>query len=299
MKFRVAVCQMLVNERDKAENLKKALKLLEDASEDGARIACLPDYFLTDNPTTDDTMEDIRKLAEPIPGPSTERIMMKAKELKMYVVAGGLIEKGGDGKLYSTSPLIGPNGKLIAKVRKTHPEDAPAKNELSHGITPAPPDYPVIETEIARIGIMIDMDGFANEFPRILGLKGAELIFWPSNFSVRFTSAVHLATREASNLAGCTVAGAARVGWRMQSPMHDWAFMGKTRADMMYGGGSEISQGGIVMTQVPDFTEGIAVTTVTIDREKNKASRKASRTIMPLLRRPDTYGKIIEKEEPW
>lgn len=299
MKCKVAVIQMMVNERNKEKNLKRALELLEEAANEGANIACLPDYFLTDNPNMDDTIEDVKKIAEPIPGPSTEKISKKAKELNMYVVAGGLIEKGEDGKLYSTSPFIGPDGKLIAKVRKTHPEDAPAKHELSLGITPAPAEYPVIDTEIGKIGIMIDMDGFAIEVPRILGLKGAALIFWPSNFSVRFLQEVHFATKEASSAAGCPVASAARVGWHMQAPVHAWAFMGKTRVDLMYGGGSEIAQGSTTLAAVPDFTEGIAIATIDTDPEKRRQRRKQSREIMPLLRRPETYGMIIQKEEPF
>ena len=297
MKYKVAVVQMMIKESNKEKNLERALELLERAAQEGAKVVCFPDYFLTDTPTMDHTVDDIRKLAEPIPGPVTNKFSEKARELNSYVVAGSIIEKGEDDKLYSTSPFIDSNGKLIGKVRKSHPENAPAKRELDRGITPGPGDYPVFNTKIGKIGIMIDMDAVAVEVPRILGLKGAELIFWPVNFSAKFTGGIRMRSQFCSASEHAYVATAARAGWHKNVPIHDWAFFGETRRDLMFGGGSGIAFDGTYLAAVPDFSEGIAV--ATIDTELPNKVRRQSWDVMPLLRRPETYGILVKKQKPF
>jgi predicted amidohydrolase len=291
MKYRVAAVQMQVNTPDKQTNLTKALGLLEAAAADGARAVCFPDYFLTDTPTKDDLKTGLKHLAEPIPGPTIETFAKAAKRLNVYVVAGSILELGEDQKIYSTSAFLGPDGKLIGKVRKTHPENAPAKHELGCGVTPGPGDYPIFDTEIGKIGIMIDMDGVAVEVPRILGLKGAEVVFWPINFSVRFTDGIHLMNRYNSIAARFAyVVACSRIGWKKNTPIHGWAFFGEDRADLMYGGATGITFGGSYIAMVGDFSEGMAI--ATIDTEKPGQVRKLRQQEMPLERRPETYELI-------
>lgn len=291
MKVKVAAIQMEVGtSRDR--NLEKALSLVDRAAEEGCQAACLPDYFLTDTPTQDQTVEDMRKLAEPVPGPTISEFAKRARKHKMYIEAGSIVENGEDGNLYSTGALIGPDGKLIGKVRKAHPENAPAKREIGCGISLGSGDYPVFDTEIGKIGIMLDMDGIAVEVPRILGLKGAEIIFWPVNFSARFTETTRL---DAKFYSGCTkayVVCACRVGWHKDVPMHGWAFFGESRGNLIFGGGSGIATGGYYIASVPDFSEGVAIATIEPDQVA-EAKQKAL-AVMPYLRRPETYGLLTE-----
>lgn len=171
-----------------------------------------------------------------------------------------------------------------------HPENAPAKHEIGCGVTPGPGDFSIFETEIGKIGIMIDMDGVAVEVPRILGLKGADVIFWPVNFSSRFTDGIHLMNRYNSMAARAYLVSCCRTGWKKNTPVHAWGFMGEERVDLMYGGGSGIAFNGSYIAMVPDFAEGFAIATV--DTEKPALVRKLRKQEMPLERRPELYGLI-------
>lgn len=110
--------------------------------------------------------------AEPIPGPSTEYFGALAKRHQMHLVVG-LIERDAPA-IYNTSVLIGPEGELIGKYRKvTLP-----RTEISAGITPGD-EYPVFETKLGKIGMMICYDGFFPEVAQRLTDHGAEIICWP------------------------------------------------------------------------------------------------------------------------
>lgn len=275
---------------DKAANLEKAVAFIEKAAKEGACAVCFPDYFLTDCPTTD-LLGKLEEVAEPVPsGESITHLSREAKKNNIYVIAGSVVELGDNRELYSTCAFISPEGELVGKVRKSHPENAPAKHELGCGIKPADPEYPVFDTELGKVGIMVDMDGIAVEVPRILEVKGAELIFWPVNFSARFPG-------EPTNCAcysGFThgyVAAACRVGWRKDVPVHAEAFFGRTRADLIYGGGSTIAFCGDIIAHVPDFSEGIAY--ATIDPRKVRDIRAVRKRIIPVERRPETYGDLV------
>ncbi len=110
--------------------------------------------------------------AEPVPGPSTDYFGNLAKKHDIHIVAG-LIERDGH-LIYNIAALIGPDGKLIGKYRKvTLP-----RGEIEGGITPGK-SYPVFETRIGKVGMMICYDGFFPEVARELSNRGAEIIAWP------------------------------------------------------------------------------------------------------------------------
>jgi predicted amidohydrolase len=277
---------------DKKRNLERAAEFIAKAAREGANAVCFPDYFLTSTPTTD-LVGKLHAWAEPIPsGESVKRLCAEAKLHSVYVVGGSIVELGEDGKLYATCPFIGPDGNLIAKIRKSHPENAPAKHELGCGITPAWPEYRVFDTDIGRVGIMLDMEGIAVEVPRILEVKGAEIIFWPVNFSSRFP-AVPEETACYSGFTHAYVASACGVGWATNVPVHPEGFFGMMRADLIYDGGSTVAFCGGVIAGVPDFMEGLA--TATVDPEKVRAVRAVRKRIIPLERRPETYGDLVRK----
>ena len=110
--------------------------------------------------------------AEPIPGPSTKYFGELAKRHQLYIVAG-LLEREGP-LVYNVAALIGPDGDLVGKYRKvTLP-----RGEIEGGITPGN-TYPVFETKLGKIGMMICYDGFFPEVARELSNRGAEVIAWP------------------------------------------------------------------------------------------------------------------------
>jgi predicted amidohydrolase len=110
--------------------------------------------------------------AEPIPGPSTEYFGSLAKKHQIHLVAG-LVERDSP-LIYNTSVLIGPDGALIGKYRKV----ALPRAEIEAGVAPGH-EYPVFDTKLGKIGMMICYDGFFPEVARQLSLRGAEIIAFP------------------------------------------------------------------------------------------------------------------------
>lgn len=292
MKFKVASIQMTVEPEKKEVNLEKALSLYDEAVSEGAKVVCFPEYFLNFPPRKDMTKERFRELAEPIPGPSIDKISQKAKETQTYCVAGSIVEMGQDGKLYNTATLIGPKGEIIGKYSKVHPENAPAKYGPGLGITPGPGDYPIFETELGKFAMMIDMDGTCPEVARIYGLKGADVIFWPIAWSAKFIHGIEIYARSNSMNSHAYVVYANPIGWRKQVPLHSWAFAGQSGVDLMYGGGSGTAFGVNLIATVPIFSEGFSL--AVIDTDKVAISRKNDYEIYPYWRRPETYSKLVE-----
>jgi predicted amidohydrolase len=112
------------------------------------------------------------EVAEAIPGPSTDYFGELAKKHNLYVVAG-LLERDGH-LVYNVAVLIGPDGKVVGKYRKT----CLPRGEIEGGLTPGS-DYPVFTTRFGKVGMMVCYDGFFPEVARELTNHGAEVIAWP------------------------------------------------------------------------------------------------------------------------
>jgi predicted amidohydrolase len=110
--------------------------------------------------------------AETIPGPSTDYFGELAKKHELYIVSG-LIERDRH-QLFNVAVLIGPDGKVVGKYRKVCLPDG----EYDKGISPGS-DYPVFDTRLGKIGMMICYDGFFPEVARELSNRGAEILAWP------------------------------------------------------------------------------------------------------------------------
>jgi predicted amidohydrolase len=110
--------------------------------------------------------------AEPVPGPSTEYFGELARKHDLHIVAG-LVERDGP-LVYNVAALIGPDGKLLGKYRKT----CLPRDEVAAGVAPGN-DYPVFQTRFGKLGMMVCYDGFFPEVARELTRNGAEVIAWP------------------------------------------------------------------------------------------------------------------------
>jgi predicted amidohydrolase len=112
------------------------------------------------------------QVAEPIPGPSTQYFGELTKAHNLYIVPG-LVEREGH-LIYNTAVLIGPDGRIVGKYRKT----CLPRGEIDGGIAPGS-EYPVFDTRFGKVSIMICYDGFFPEVARELSNRGAEVIAWP------------------------------------------------------------------------------------------------------------------------
>ncbi|HXK60982.1 MAG TPA: carbon-nitrogen hydrolase family protein, partial [Acidobacteriota bacterium] len=112
------------------------------------------------------------KTAQTIPGPLTRMLSEKARRYRMYVVT--TLHEKADGNIYNTAVLIGRQGEIVGKYRKVHL----ALAEGEGGVTPGL-EYPVFETDVGKLGILICWDYWFPEPARLLRLKGAEILLLP------------------------------------------------------------------------------------------------------------------------
>jgi predicted amidohydrolase len=110
--------------------------------------------------------------AEAIPGPTTAYFGGLAKKHGLHL-AVSLYERDGKA-VYNACVLLGPDGKLIGKYRKV----CLPHSEVEAGVAPGS-DYPVFDTKIGKVGMMVCYDGFFPEVARELTNRGAEIIAFP------------------------------------------------------------------------------------------------------------------------
>ena len=162
---------------DKEENLQKAIQKVREAASRGAQIVCLQELF-TSLYFCDVEEYDNFKLAEPIPGPSTEVLAKVAAELNVVIIAS-LFEKRTQGIYHNTTAVLDADGAYLGKYRKMHIPDDPAFYEKFY-FTPGDLGYKVFKTKYANIGVLICWDQWYPEAARITSLMGAEILFYPT-----------------------------------------------------------------------------------------------------------------------
>jgi predicted amidohydrolase len=183
-KFTAAAVAMHVI-HDKAANLEHYHEYIRQAASSGARLVVFPEgslqgFLFEFNRGFDaDESRYHWENAEPVPGPSTSTIEEWARTHNMYVVFG-LMERNEDTsvpRLHNTAALVGPQG-YIGKYRKVH---RPVEEQIYYQPGNS---WPVFETELGNVGMMICYDQNFPEAARELTLGGAELLIIPSAWSV-------------------------------------------------------------------------------------------------------------------
>lgn len=166
---RVAAIQPRTYRRDQeGKNVKAALDYVDEAARNGANIICFPEGFPGPYSGTTDYS-------------CTEELCAKAKQRKVYVIAG-MVQEAYGGAHYITEQLIAPNGEVTGTYRRVQ---IPPKhvNEVLTGkscVSGSEEDLRVFETDHANIGILVCSEVYCPELARILALKGADIIFYPS-----------------------------------------------------------------------------------------------------------------------
>lgn len=141
---------------------------IDQAAGLGADVVCLPECCTTMGVPRDDP-----QTIEPLPGPSFELWSERAKQGGLMVVGWQLEEAAGGH--YNTALVIGPEGELIGRYRKVHVTPSAATRGQLAG-----DEFPVFETPLGPIGVMICYDAYFPEQARILALKGARVLFYPT-----------------------------------------------------------------------------------------------------------------------
>lgn len=162
---------------DKEQNLQKAMDRVREAAAKGAQVICLQELF-TSLYFCDVEDYDNFRLAEPIPGPSTDTLGKLAKELNVVIIAS-LFEKRAQGLYHNTTAVLDADGSYLGKYRKMHIPDDPAYYEKFY-FTPGDLGYKIFKTKYAKIGVLICWDQWYPEAARITALMGAEILFYPT-----------------------------------------------------------------------------------------------------------------------
>ena len=117
-------------------------------------------------------------LAEPIPGPSTALYGALAKELGVVIVTS-LFERRAPGLYHNTAVVIESDGTIAGKYRKMHIPDDPAYYEKFY-FTPGDLGFRPIQTSIGKLGVLVCWDQWYPEAARLMALRGAELLIYPT-----------------------------------------------------------------------------------------------------------------------
>ena len=178
-----------------AAAFEKHVPFIEQAGKEDVQILCLQEIFNGPYfcPSQDARWYDA---AEPVPGPTTEALMPYASKYGMAIVVP-VYEREQAGVYYNTAAVIDADGKYLGKYRKNHIPHTAGFWE-KYFFKPGNLGYPVFDTAHARVGVYICYDRHFPEGARLLGLKGAEIVFNPS----------------------ATVAGLSQYLWKLEQPAH-------------------------------------------------------------------------------
>jgi N-carbamoylputrescine amidase len=172
---------------DVAANVARAERHIREAARQGAQIVCLKELF---NAPYFCKAEDASRfdLAEPIPGPTTDRMQTLARELAVVIVVP-LFEREAAGVYRNSAAVIDADGRLMGTYRKMHIPDDPLYYEkfyFTPGESPrrGPEEgalgFRVWKTRYATIGVLICWDQWFPEAARITALMGAQVLFYPT-----------------------------------------------------------------------------------------------------------------------
>ncbi|KZN98407.1 carbon-nitrogen hydrolase [Pseudobacillus badius] len=174
-KMNIALIQHQCGESHE-QNIQTAEKMITEAAQQGAKIICTQELFAGQYfPQTIDVNK--YEWAEPIPGPICNRMQSLSEKLGVVIIVS-LYEYVRDG-LYFNTVAVYEEGEYLGKYRKHHIPEGPQYIEKYY-FTEGDTGYPVFKTKYGTIGVLICWDEWFPEPSRILALKGADVVFYPS-----------------------------------------------------------------------------------------------------------------------
>ena len=274
------------------ENVTKCLAKIAEAASKGAQIICTQELFTslyfcqTEN-------HDHFKLAEPIPGPTTEALCRLAAEHQVVII-GSLFERRAPGLYHNTAVVIDADGTLLGKYRKMHIPDDPLFYEKFY-FTPGDLGFKAFTTRYGKIGVLICWDQWYPEGARLTALSGAQILFYPTaigwqpdefeEYGERQHASWETIQRSHAIANGVYVAAINRVGHEQTPPEHPG------KGIQFWGQSFLAAPSGQIVTKGDIHREEILIAEV--DFEKLDVQR----THWPFLRdrRIDAYGEITKR----
>ena len=172
----LAATQMTCS-KNNTENIDKAESIIRKAAEMGAQIILIQELFESTYFCMDQK-DELFQLSKPFENhPTIERMAKLASELKV-VLPISFFEKANRAH-YNAIAVINANGEILGKYRKSHIPDGPGYQEKFY-FNPGDTGFKVWDTAYAKIGIGICWDQWFPEVARIMALKGAEVLLYPT-----------------------------------------------------------------------------------------------------------------------
>ncbi len=279
------------NSGDRAANIEKLKQNIRTCALQGAELVVLQElhnglYFCQ----TENT--DVFDQAEPIPGPSTETFGALAKELEIVLVLS-LFEKRAPGLYHNTAVVIEKDGSIAGKYRKMHIPDDPAYYEKFY-FTPGDLGFEPIRTSVGKLGVLVCWDQWYPEAARLMAMKGAELLIYPTAIGWESTDTEEEKKRQLGAWVtvqrghavanGLPVVAVNRVG-------HEPDPSGQTNGIRFWGNSFVAGPQGELLAELSDKDEEIRI--VEIDKTRSENVRRW----WPFFRdrRIDAFGGLTER----
>jgi predicted amidohydrolase len=250
----VASVQMDVVNGDVLATRAKVMSWADQAAKAGADIVIFPELILSAGYSLGDQFYEI---AEPVPGPSTAALGEKARQQRMYLVAG-IAERDPTGTVYNTAVIIGRDGEFVGSYRKSH-IFTPTESFFALGTS-----LPVFDVDFGCIAVPICYDLEFPEPGRVLCLKGAQMLLtmtahWAGTGTVgtpqNFIRTIY-AARALENRVPVVLSN--RVGFDAGLNDH---FVGLSRI---------VDANGMTIAEMSDDSEGMITATLDLSEERRK-----------------------------
>lgn len=279
------------NTCEHAENIKRLKSSIIRCAEEGAELVVLQElhnglYFCQ----TEDTQ--LFDQAETIPGPSTDEFGELAKELGVVLVLS-LFEKRAPGLYHNTAVVIERDGTIAGKYRKMHIPDDPAYYEKFY-FTPGDLGFEPIQTSVGKLGVLVCWDQWYPEAARLMAMKGAEMLIYPTAIGWESTDTEEEKARQLGAWVtiqrghavanGLTVITVNRTG-------HETDPSGQTNGIQFWGNSFVAGPQGELLAELPSDHEEVRV--VEIDKNRSENVRRW----WPFFRdrRIDAFGGLTER----
>ena len=295
--FRIGLIQLSAG-YDKDTVVAEHEHKVREAAGRGAQVVCLQElfdlpYFCKVNDT------DHFDLAEPIPGPTVERMQALAEELGIAIVVP-IFERRASGVYHNSAVVVDADGSLLGVYRKMHIPDDPLYYEKYY-FTPgeitrcrtgaAETGFRAFDTRFGRIGVLICWDQWYPEGARITALMGAQALFYPTaigwhrnekeEWGAAQVDAWRTVQRGHAIANGVYVAAVNRVGFEAESGTDGIEFFGHSFVCDPFG------------RVIAEAGTGPTVLTADVDPARIEDTRRS----WPFLRdrRIDAYGPILSR----
>lgn len=170
--MRIACIQMDIISGAVQSNLNRSMELMDSVLDKKPDVICLPELF-----TTGYCLSEAKRLAEPIPGKTTNILSQKSREIGCFLIGGSIMEQEGD-NFYNTSVIFDRLGNIVAKYRKIH---LFAPFEEDRYLIPGNSTV-VIDTGLCKIGVVICYDLRFPELFKELKENGVKIVFVVAEF---------------------------------------------------------------------------------------------------------------------